>query len=267
MFNMFRMDIYRLIRSRFVYVCLALIIGMQALSYLMIYMVGTEEGREAATQAGMIVTVDGEEEIVLEGVDSLVMYRQALMDGGAYATIFGIASVLFLCSDFQGGFLKNIMTQHRQRWKYIGSKLIALGSLNLIYLLLSVGANYLLNLLWKGLVPSVPLSAFPFYLMWIWLVTMAFGAMTIMVSVFTRSTVAGVLTAVFMCSGLLMLPLSALMEHFNLGGWMKYTLYYNMAYGPSTYSTAADLLGAAVGLGFLAVYGTAAAVALTMQDI
>ncbi len=158
MFNMFRMDIYRLIRSRFVYVCLALIIGMQALSYLMIYMVGTEEGREAATQAGMIVTVDGEEEIVLEGVDSLVMYRQALMDGGAYATIFGIASVLFLCSDFQGGFLKNIMTQHRQRWKYIGSKLIALGSLNLIYLLLSVGANYLLNLLWKGLVPSVPLS-------------------------------------------------------------------------------------------------------------
>lgn len=113
----------------------------------------------------------------------------------------------------------------------------------------------------------MPLSVFPFYLMWIWLVTMAFGAMTIMVSVFTRSTVAGVLTAVFMCSGLLMLPLSALMDHFNLGGWMKYTLYYNMAYGPSTYSTAADLLGAAVGLGFLAVYGTAAAVALTKQDI
>lgn len=267
MFNMFRMDIYRLRKSRFVYVCLAILIGLQILGYLMVYLVGTEKGREAATEAGLEVTVNGQEEDILEGMDSLTMYRQCLMDGGAYATVFGIASVIFLCTDFQGGFLKNIMTQHRQRWKYIASKLMTLGVLNLVYLFLSVGVNFLLNLLWGGLVPSTPLTVFPFYLAWLWLVTMAFGAMAIMVSVFMRSTVAGILTVVLMCSGMVMMPVAAVMEHFNLGGWVQYTLYYSMTYGPSAYNTIPDLRPAAVGLGFLALYGTMAALSLTKQDI
>ncbi len=267
MLNLLRMDLYRLLKCKYIYICFAVLVFVNLTCYGMVFLIGTQQGREAAANMGLELLVEGETEDLLAGQDSLLMYRESYMDGGVYALVFGIITTVFLCVDFQSGFVKNILTQHRARWKYIGSKLAAMGILNVVYLALGLFINGLINRLFGTLVPFAPAGSQAFYLAWAWLASMAFAALVTMISVFTRSTAVGVLAAVFFSSGLVVLPLYSLTNLFGMGGWLPYTLYYNLAYGPSAYTSPGDLKVFAIAFAFLAVYTTTAAISLTKQDI
>lgn len=282
MFNLLRMDLYRLKRSKSVYVCFASMLAGIFLCYLMIYLLGTPEGQKTAEKIGMlpeqgleeqsvtnveIVTMLEEGEELLEGINLLDMFRESYMDGGMYNVLFGLAVALFVCADYKGGAMKNIMSLHRNRWPYIGSKLISAGILNILYLVLGFTFNCLMNLMFGRMVPSVSWSSVLFYLSWVWLVSMAFAAMIIALCALSRSTTVGVLGAVLGGSGLIVVLVSKFMSFFHLDGWMKYTIYYTVLSGPSTYTSPADLRCVALGLIFLVLYTVVAVAALIKQDI
>lgn len=270
MFNLLRMDLYRLKRSRSFYICLAFLLVTIFLCYGIIFMVGTPEGQQLAPKIGMSALVyedDENGESVLEGVDFVNMIRQSCMDGGAYGITFGIMAAIFICKDFQSGFIKNIMSQHRKRWKYVISKLLVMGIADFSYLIICFGFGALMNLMFHNLVPFGRWQDVLFYLSWIWLATMAFAALIIMLCVFARNMAVGVTMAVMLGSGLIILPLAGITSWFNADGWFDYTIYYNIAYGPSSYSIPADLKVFAIGAVFLTVYSITSVVISAKRDV
>lgn len=212
MFNLLRMDLYRMKRSKSVYVCFFTMLAVIFLCYLLVYLLGTPEGRKVADRIGMLTVYDSEGHVVsdpemkmvmmeegedlLEDANLLEMFRDSDMRGGLHNILFGIAVALFVCGDYKGGSMKNIMALHRNRWPYIGSKLIAVGILDFLYLVLGFGFNCLMNLLFGNMLPFGSWGDILFYLAWIWPVTMAFAALIIALCVFTRSITIGVLGAV-----------------------------------------------------------------------
>ena len=268
MINLLRMDLYRLRKSKSVYICLAVLFGLTILSLWLTFLVATPEGQQTSLKLGMtaLSEVNNTDE-VLDGANSLIIFRENCMDGGLYSVIFGIVVALLICGDFNHGFAKNIMSCHRHRWKYIGSKLMAVGIVNLIYIALCLLLSTLMNFLLHNMVPYAVWTDTLFYLAWAWLLNMALAAIIILICVFTRSTAVGVLMAVLIGGGLIAAPLYSLSALFHLEGWAKYSIYFNLSYGPSCFSSVGDLKVFAVGLALMAVYSLAAAISLSKKDI
>lgn len=265
MFNLLRMDLYRLKRSKSVYICLGFLFLMAFLGYWIVWMGMTPQGREAATNMGIIITeIDAG---VPEQYDTITIFREVGMDGGTYNIILGIVTALFVCLDFGSGFMKNIMSLHRERWKYIGSKLLTVGILNFSYLILQYGFTLLLNLYFDQVASPAAFADVLYYLSNAWLLSTAFAALIILICVLTRNAAAGILSAIVLGSGLLVTALSYITGLFGMNGWMEYTLYYLITYGPSGYTGIWDLKGVATGLAFLTTYSFLAMVSLTRRDI
>ena len=270
MFNLLRMDLYRIKRSQSVYICLAILLALSALSCWLVWLMETPDGRQEAVKLGMFQLEElaqlEAEGSALEGMDLLEMFRDVGMDGGLYCTILGIVVTLFVCMDFQSGFMKNIMASHKNRWTYVVSKLLTAGIVNLFYLLISFGFCLLMNLLFH-MVPFTSWNNILFYLVWAWLLSTAFTSLIIAICIFTRNTALGVLSTILFGSGVIVSFLSYLTNLFHLGQWVNYTLYFNMTYGPSAYSGTGDLKIFVIGFAFMALYTIAASIGLTKQDI
>ncbi len=270
MFNMLRMDFYRLIRSKTIYVCLILLVTMCFLCYGMVWLAVTPEGRAAAERMGMtpfLEVADDPDSPALGQYDSLSMFREIGMDGGAYTSILGVFMALFVCMDFHSGFIKNTLSLHRERRKYIGGKILLAGLTNLCVLLLLWCVSLLMNLLFGNMLPLAEPGDTLFYLTWAWLNTTAFLSLMVLIASFTRSGSASVTAALLLGSGLVQMLLAKFTGLFGASGWLEYTLYYNLTYGPSRYTGTGDLKTYAVSLLFLTACSGAAAAALSKRDV
>ena len=91
MFNLLRMDLYRLRRSRSVYVCFGLLLAASVVVFVMLWLLAVPQGQENALRIGML-TEDGVEtsRSILDGVDVLELFRQTALDGGMYNVTMGI---------------------------------------------------------------------------------------------------------------------------------------------------------------------------------
>ena len=74
-----------------------------------------------------------------------------------------------------------------------------------------------------------------FYVFCIWMVSNGFSALILMICMITRSKAAGVAGAFILCSGLIVLLVSSLLNLFGAGEIMNYTLYMNLAGCPLGY--------------------------------
>lgn len=268
MFNLLRMDLYRIKKSKFVYVCFGCLLIVIFLCYGMVYLMATPKGQETVLKIGLLQLSELEESrAMLDSTDLLEMFRESNMDGGMYNLIFGIAVTLLVCGDYQGGFIKNIMPLHRERWTYVGSKLTAAGILNFLYLMLSYGFNILMNLAFHKMVPWGDWKETLFYLGWAWSLTTGFAAFIILLCVLSRSTTIGVLGAVLGGSGIIVTLLSNILSQFHVNGWLEYTIYYNLTYGPSAYRDIGDLRGVAVGLTFMVLYTVVSMIWILKRDV
>lgn len=268
MFNLLRMDLYRLVRSKSVYIVLAFLMAASALCFWLVWMLSTPEGQKTAARIGMTAVSDlGDSGVPLENYDTLQMFREIGMDGGGYTCAIGIVTVLFFCSDYSSGFMKNIMSLHRRRWEYISSKLIAAGLLHSCFLAILFGFCMLLNVLFHHMVPVTGALDTLVYLLQIWAISMGFNALFLLICTFTRSASAGILAAVALSSGILVTIVSYFTGLFGANGWVPYTLYYHQSYVPSVCTGMGDLKGLAMGAAFLALYSLAAIIVLSKKDI
>ncbi len=268
MFNLLRMDLYRMKRSKSVYVSFAILVAVTILCFWMLWIVGTSQGQAYAFRSGMNLTVTPGEEIPqLEDYDSLTLFREVDMDGGTYSIIIGILTAIFVCLDFNSGFMKNIMALHPDRWKYIAAKMMSVGILNIVLLTLHFLFCCLMNSAWGPLVPFAGLKDILPYMASAWVNTTAFSAMIILVCMLTRSTAAGVMAALLLGSGVIHTLLYQLTSLFGLTGWYEYTLYYNTSYIPASFTSLADWKGTGIALVYLALYSALSMLALTKRDI
>ena len=270
MFNLLRMDLYRMKRGKSAYVCLGILLVMTVFTLCMVWLMATPQGQETAVRLRMFTAEDMAvvaAETTMEGVDTLVMLRQTSLDGGMHNLVFGIWVMLFVCMDYQSGFIKNVMAVHQNRWNYVFSKILTAGIVNLSYLILQYLFVLLLNWLLGNMAPCSALGDVLFYLSWAWLVTTAFAALVIMVCVWTRKVAAGALTVVLLGSGTVQGPMYALLNMIHMGDWMKYTIYHTLDLGPYRYTAPADLYVYAVGVGFVVLYAAVSGIVLKKQDI
>lgn len=270
MFNLLRMDLYRMRRGKSVYVCLGILLVMTVFTLCMVWLMATPRGQETAVQLGMFTSGDMEvvaADNIMEGMDTLVMLRQISLDGGMHNLVFGIWVMLFVCMDYQSGFIKNVMAVHQNRWNYVFSKILTAGIVNLCYLIIQYLFVLLMNRLLGNMAPCSALGDVLFYLSWAWLVTTAFAALVIMVCVWTRKVAAGALTVVLLGSGTVQGPMYALLNMIHMGDWMKYTIYHTLDLGPYRYTVPADLYVYAVGVGFVVFYAAVSGIVLKKQDI
>lgn len=268
MFNLLRMDLYRVRKSKSVYICFGILLAATAAIFGLLWLMAVPRGQGLAVRAGMLTVAETAElSDVLKGVDSLVMFRQTCLDGGTYNLVFGIWIMLFVCSDFQSGFIKNVMALHQNRWKYVGSKIVTAGIVDFCYLILHLMFTLLMNRLFGNMVPYAELGDCVFYLSWAWLVTAAFAALVILICVLSRSVAAGAVGTVLFSSGVIVTVLYSLMNTFHMGSWLKYSIYLTLSMGPGEYTAWKDLYVYAVGAGFLILYTAVAGVVLRRRDI
>lgn len=268
MFNLLSMDLYRVKRSKSVYICFGMLLLATVLVYGMMWLLETPQGQEISLRIGMITPEEAAEtESILDGIDSLGFFRQICLDGGMYNVIFGIWVMLFICADFQSGFIKNIMALHQNRWNYIGSKVMTAWIVDGCYLALHLIFALLMNRVFGDLVPYAGWKAILFYLSWVWFVTTAFASLIILICVLSRSVAAGSLAAVLLGGGPVVMALYRILGMFHIGGWLEYSIYMTCAMGPDSYQSVKDLYVYAVGAGFLVLYTVVTGFALKKQDI
>lgn len=268
MFNLLSMDLYRVKRSKSVYVCFLLLAAATVLVYGIMWLLETPQGQEIALRIGLLVPQElTEAESILDGIDSLGFFRQICLDGGMYNVVFGIWVMLFICADFQSGFIKNIMALHQNRWNYIGSKVMTAWIVDFCYLVLNLLAVLLLNRMCGDMVPYAGWTEILFYLSWIWFVTTAFAALIIFICVLTRSVAAGSLAAFLFGSGAVVRLLLGILNMFHKGEWLKYSISMTCELGPEKYTSVKDLYVYAVGFGFLILYTMLAGIVMKKKDI
>ena len=106
MFDLVRMDARRMRKSAGAYVWLAVLVGFTILTFSMIYAVSNPD---IARALGIL---NEDTSGVLDGYTLLALTRQMIISGGGVSLALCIAFALFVCGDFESGFIKNIFCAH-----------------------------------------------------------------------------------------------------------------------------------------------------------
>ncbi|OUO86017.1 hypothetical protein B5F40_15490 [Gordonibacter sp. An230] len=132
-------------------------------------------------------------------------YAQMLISGGLLAMVVSLVAALFLASDFETGFAKNVFAgRSRRRAAYHVEKLVLCGVLTAVFLLVSVAAT-------EG---AFALAGFEYraaetlgeYWGWMglaWLSVMVYAVATGAVVLLSRSKAVGIVFAIIVASGML----------------------------------------------------------------
>ncbi len=268
MFNLLRMDLYRVKRSKSVYVCFGLLLLGTVFTFGLTWLMGTKPGQEISVSLGMISLEEAKElDGMLGDMDLLRFFRQICLDGGSYNLIFGIWVMLFVCADFQSGFIKNIMALHQNRWNYIGSKVITAWIVDFCYLVFHLLFTMLMNRLFGNMLPYTGWKDIVFYISWVWFLTTAFASLTIFICILTRSVAAGSVAVVLLSSGAIVRPLCAILESLHMGEWLEYSIVITCDLGPQRLTSVKDLYVYVVGFGFLILYTMISGIVLRKKDI
>lgn len=203
MFNLFRMDLRRLFRTRSFYIVLVVTMGFLVLMVAMMAAVTNPETLDAMEASGMVV-VEGDDRQMAEEIRGMSQLEFAYesSSSGFLLIAVGIGVTLFVNEDFSSGYVKNIYFVRPRRREYVLSKVLTAG----VYSGVLVIAGILVVLVCPFLM-GVPLAASPIvsvlqYTFWVWLPIWAFGLMGLALVLLTRSSTLGIILAVVSGGGL-----------------------------------------------------------------
>ncbi|MEY8388751.1 hypothetical protein AALC17_15960 [Oscillospiraceae bacterium 38-13] len=202
MFNMLRMDLRRLFKSRSFYVILGITAVLLILVTVMAHAIADPETMDAMEEQGAEITEsDRMMSEYIQNMSQLEFMHEAL-GSGFLLVMTGIGMTLFVNSDFSNGFIKNICCAMPRRRDYVFAKILLAGIYSGIITVLSV----LLMLLSPVLVHMYPvpdsISQILRYVLWMWLPHWAFALMTLVLVLLTRSTTLGIILSLVSGSGL-----------------------------------------------------------------
>lgn len=246
MLNLLRMDLYRIFRSKSFYICLGI---------LLIDLGFTASGNAADTSAA------------LKDASLLEVFGQGIISNGSYAVLLGILSSLFICVDFESGFIKNIMTAHENKWDYVLSKTISTCIINFLFLAITFLASLLLNVISGGLFRYSSAPDVMFFLFSAWMLVNGFLALNLLIGVLTRNKAAGIAVTVCINSGMIVALLTNVLGLFGLDRMTNYTISMNLVSLPSSFSGEYNLKPFLTGLIYFIVYTIISKIVLSKRDI
>ncbi|BAK43658.1 ribose/xylose/arabinose/galactoside ABC transporter permease [Eggerthella sp. YY7918] len=225
MFNLLKSDIYRLVHGRMLWVGLALLAAFVAFTVGLVWFATTPvfaqmvneqaEANMSETPSGGVVKITNGNSAELtheeaEALNEKVLpsrtnaYAQTLISGGVLALFVSLTIALFLVSDFETGFAKNVFAGRRRRAAYYLEKLMLCGVLTSVFLLAGMvltDGGFMLAGFEYRFVETVGK-----YWSWValaWLAVVTYVVATSVVVLLTRSKAAGIAFAIIIATGML----------------------------------------------------------------
>lgn len=268
MFNLLKMDVRRLFRSRSFYIILGVTTVLILMLFFLIAMVSDPEMLDGmGAQGAEIDEVDLRMSEEIRNMTHLDLVHETL-GSGFLLIIIGIGVTLFANSDFSSGFVKNICCAQPLRVNYVLSKALAVGVYSGVVTTLGV----VLSLLAPYLYGMHPLSnAIPNilqYIFWMWLPHWAFALMTLALVLLTRNTTLGIVLSLVAGGGLTPVLLGTLGKILNWPPLERYLLasVVNGVYLPQNGITQVGVILVCT-IGWMVVYGIGCLLAMEKRDI
>lgn len=238
MFNLFKSDLYRMVRMVSFWVCIVVSVAMMiaiaaAMNWLaspefavMVTESAMEQSLEAASpeeqvQMRLEVAEDLEEieplnAKILEG-GVTTTWSNTFLDGGFLGAFGSLFVIIFFMMDFKNGFVKNLPMDRKGRMAYFGEKLLFVGLIQAIFLL--VCACFSTGAFWAfGFTQEVQ-DSFGEIALWLvlaWLVCVAYGSLVACITLMVKSEALSTVMAVGVSSGVLGSLLSTLLNYIGV---------------------------------------------------
>lgn len=224
MFNLLRMDIRRLFRSRNFYIMLGVTVVLLFLLLLLVATVSDPNALDAIQSNGTeIDAVDRAMSDEIRSMSCLELAHECL-HSGFLLVITGIGMTIFVNSDFSSGYIKNICFAQPRRKNYVLSKVLLAG----IYSGIITVTNILVSLVFPlllGMRPAAsPILSILQYAFWMWLPNWAFGLMGLALVTLTRGSVLGIILAVLAGGGVISQMFGQLFQVLRWPNLSEYTV-------------------------------------------
>lgn len=266
MFNLLRMDLRRLFRSRSFYILLAVMAGLILLVGALTGTMSDESFLDRMEAEGAEISEydrrQGEE---IREMSQLAFAGECLQSGFLLIMV-GIGMTLFVQGDFSSGYIKNICFARPRRREYVCSKILTAGVysglLTVWGVLFSLAAPRLF-----GLCPSPDaLSALLQYTFWLWLPSWAFGLMGLALVLLTRSGTLGIILSSAAGGGVTAALTGGLRQLLHWPALEQYLLSA-VVKGIHVPGNGTEGMLLACTLGWAAVYGVGSLLSIEKRDI
>ena len=268
MFNMLRMDLRRLLKSRSFYIVLGITALLLILVTVMARSLSDPETLAAMEEQG--AEIDESDRMMSEYIRAMppLELMHESLGSGFLLVMTGIGMTLFVNGDFSSGFIKNICCVNPRRRDYVLSKVALAGIYSGIITVLSV----LLILLSPVLIHMYPvpdsISQIWRYTLWMWLPHWAFALMALALVLLTRNTTLGIILSLVSGSGLTVALVGTLGKMFR---WPPLEQYFLAAVVKGVYTSESGIVPIGIVLvcvtAWTVFYGTVSLVSMEKRDI
>ncbi|MCI9003630.1 MAG: hypothetical protein HFG03_12540 [Oscillibacter sp.] len=202
MFNMLRMDLRRLVKSRSFYVMLAVTALLLLLVVVMAAHIASPETLDAMeTQGAEVTESDWMLSELIHSMSQMELMHETL-GGGFLLVMAGIGVTIFVNGDFSSGFIKNTCCVKPRRRDYVCSKILLAGIYSGILTVFSVLLMLFAPVLVHWRPAPAPVWSIVQYTVWLWLPHWAFSLMALALVLLTRSNTLGIILSMVAGSGL-----------------------------------------------------------------
>ncbi len=289
MVNIMRMDLYRLVHGKSLWIFLAAIAALAAMgagmmgvvtdpafmeSMAMSYTNGAPAGvnigfSSSGPDASDLAEANAAVAMLAQGLSPEALIGNVFLGGGGLSCLFVVFLAIFLASEFESGFSKNVFTVQPRRLALLGARTLEVLVLAALFTALMIGATLATAaVVGLELEPTPPTDL----LLWGALVALTaagFGMLTALAVWATRKMAAGIVIGIVLGAGLVTAGLQALLLLAPSASHLAdYTLSSCMA---SLSQGLGGPLGAPhialVGVAFIAVAAALSAVALRKKDV
>lgn len=201
MFNLLKMDLRRLFKTRSFYIVLAVTAALVFLVTLLAATMADSTFLDAMQSQGAEVSeYDRQMSEEIHHMTQLEFVDECI-GSGSLLVMAGLGMTLFVHTDFSSGFIKNICFARPRRLEYVLAKILAAGVYSAAVIAAGILASLVFPLLF-GLRPAAsPILCILEYAFWNWLPCWAFSLMGLSLVTLTRSSVLGIILAVLAGGG------------------------------------------------------------------
>ncbi len=288
-----RMDVYRLVHGKSFWIFLAIIVGTAALATGMMSVVTSPEFMQSmqsasdvaarsgfklsitsspgGLDAGDYADVDAALAMLSGGITQIAYIGRLFLNGGALTVMFAIFLSIFLASEFETGFSKNVFTVQPNRLAFLGARVVEIVVLAAVFVAVALAASLASAAVFGLDLAPTPLPDFLLWGVLVTFVTAGFGMLTALFVWLTRKMAVGIVAGVLLSTGLVTSIIQGILLLFpNLKHLADFTLSSCMASLGQGLDVAGGLSSvhvAVVGLAFIVLGAVLSAVALQKKDI
>ncbi|MBD5083970.1 MAG: hypothetical protein HDT33_02600 [Clostridiales bacterium] len=227
MFNLLRMDLRRLFKTRSFYIVLAVTVGFLVLMVLMIAAITSPEVVDSMKNSDsqlIIVETDQDSQEMREEISAMTRldFIYECLGSDFLLVMAGIGVTLFVLTDFSSGFIKNICSARPRRREYVLSKVLTAGIYSGILVAAAILTSAVCPILFGLQLGNSPITRILQYAFWLWLPCWAFGLLGLGLVLLTRSSTLGIIMAILSGGGVMAVLLQSLCQRF---GWPDVSQY------------------------------------------